>query len=716
MNDAKQGSHHSRDAAPAAAHPPAPAHPAAHATAHAAPHPAPPAPEPERRRILVVTDDSDARALFARAFRKSTSGPALCVDTASADNGADTVRRALVAGDAYAAAFVATVAGAKGAAGLKAARQILAADPSTHVVLCAPPSASLAADLAGMSDAAGEDDRVLFLAMPFEPVEALRLAGALSAKWSAARKLAEETAAREKAQKDLAAAAATHQKVLHLAAAAVRGRDRLRMEELEAVVQQRTAELRRAATHDDLTGLANRALFHDRLVQALELTRRLKDYRIAVLFIDFDKFKTVNDSLGHEAGDLLLKAIGERLTSALRSTDTVSPAAAQAATPAPAAVPHAGGGEGAAAHPGEDAGTAARLGGDEFCILLSGLRHDRDAALVADRILQALKAPYSILGHEVNSAASIGIAVSSSGYERAEDMVRDADSAMYRAKAAGGGRFVLFDRAMHEQAIRRLTVESDLRRAIERGEMRVHYQPVVSLSTGAFCGVEALARWQHPERGMIGPADFITVAEDTGFIVELGGWMLEQACRQLADWRRRMPLADAMKVSVNVSAKQLKKDGFAERVAAALREAALDPKALTLEFTESALNDGGEAAEATLRALRATGVSVILDDFGTGPSSISSLNEFPLDGLKIDRTFVHDASGRRRYAAVVHAITNLAQNLGIEVVAEGVESLEQVALLQALDCPKAQGYLFSRPAPADTIEQLLRRTTWSAAA
>jgi diguanylate cyclase (GGDEF)-like protein len=487
------------------------------------------------------------------------------------------------------------------------------------------------------------------------------------------RRLTIETANRQRAERDLRKA----REVLE-----VRVRERTaQLQRAHEQLQESSVDLQQAATHDRLTGLPNRTLFNDRLTQALEMSRCRPDFRMAVLFIDFDRFKWVNDSLGHESGDLLLKAIGVRLKGLLRRTDTVAPHA-QLQT------------------------MTARLGGDEFCVLLLGLRTDDEAAAVADRILKALAKPYDILGHEVHSTASIGIAVGSRDYAQAQEMIRDADTAMYCAKASGKGRFVLFNKAMHEQAMRRLTIESELRRAVERGELRPYFQPIVRLDTGEMTCAEALVRWQHPERGLILPGEFIAIAEENGFINVLGLAMLEATCLQFRDWKARVPGLD-LSVSVNVSNKQLATGEFHAQVESILRATNMDPRALILEITETALVEATEVTARNLREIRNKGIRVYLDDFGTGYSSLSVLNEFHLDGLKIDRSFIKEAGGLRQFAAILHAINDLAHNLRIKVVAEGVETTDQLALLQTLNCEFGQGYLFSRPLSAEDFEALL---------
>lgn len=465
---------------------------------------------------------------------------------------------------------------------------------------------------------------------------------------------------------------------------AARARDRIRLDELETLVQDRTAELRHAALHDKLTGLPNRALFHDRLHQAIQRRRRIEDLRFSVLFIDFDRFKVVNDSLGHEYGDRLLRAIAERITSALRVTDTVC-------------------------RPEESQVTAARLGGDEFCVLLEELKRDTDASIVASRLLAELSRPYSLGDTSVVVTASIGITHSSLGYQSAEDMLRDADIAMYRAKHLGKAQFVVFDRAMHRMAMRRLVMENDIRLAIEREQLYVVYQPIVSLETGRVLGAEALCRWRHPEYGEIPPADFIPLAEETDAIAPIGEWVLRTAVAQFDRWRREPNARNLEYISVNVSPGQLLRDSFLRLVCEIIEDGLIEPGALLLEITETMLMQNPDVAKETIRVIRELGISVYLDDFGSGYSSLGLLHDFRLDGVKLDRRFLESASSARRAAACIHAVVSLGQSLSMGVIAEGIESLEQVALLQSIGCERGQGYLFSRPVAPDELPFLIEQ-------
>ncbi|MBD2740274.1 EAL domain-containing protein [Coleofasciculus sp. FACHB-1120] len=421
------------------------------------------------------------------------------------------------------------------------------------------------------------------------------------------------------------------------------------------------------AFHDKLTGLANRALFMDRLGHLVELTKRRQDYLFAVLFLDLDRFKVINDSLGHTIGDQLLVEIARKLQTCLRPGDTV-----------------------------------ARLGGDEFTILLEDIQDVSDATRVANQIQNELALPFNLNGQEVFTSASIGIAFNTTDYHQPEDLLRDADIAMYRAKALGRARHEVFDMTMHTRAVALLQLVTDLRQAVNRQEFLLHYQPIVSLSTGQITGFEALVRWQHPERGLISPAEFIPVAEETGLIVPIGWWVLREACRQMRVWQTQQ-----LTISVNLSSKQFTQPHLAPAIHQILEETGLDPGCLRLEITESAVMENAESAIATLLELKKLGVQIYIDDFGTGYSSLSYLHRFPIDTLKIDRSFVGRMSSDSENWEIVRTIITLAHNLGLDVIAEGVETAEQLAQLRTLQCEYGQGYFFSRPLDVVAVETLM---------
>lgn len=440
------------------------------------------------------------------------------------------------------------------------------------------------------------------------------------------------------------------------------------------MIQQHHAEeqLRHHAYHDALTGMPNRMLFMDRLAQRLALGERQKTSHYAVLYLDLDRFKTVNDSLGHALGDQLILEVSRRLHACMRPGDTI-----------------------------------ARLGGDEFTILLEDVDDPTDALRVAERLHAALQPPVMLEGHEIFVSTSLGIVVTAWDGRQAADLLRDADTAMYRAKSRGPGQTVLFDGQMHQRAVAQLTLESELRRAVERGELRLHYQPIVDATTGELFGFEALVRWQHPERGMISPLEFIPLAEETGLINDIGEWVLVEACRQLRAWREASPERPDLYMSINLSARQFLQSDLLARVGTAITHAGVEPHHIALEITESVLMHNREATHRTLRDLKALGVNLYVDDFGTGYSSLSYLQNFPFDALKIDRAFVSRLAPGIEEMEMVSTIISIARNFNMSVIAEGVENTGQLDRLVALGCRKVQGFHFSPPLPADAAGALV---------
>ncbi len=431
------------------------------------------------------------------------------------------------------------------------------------------------------------------------------------------------------------------------------------------------AQLVQQALHDHLTGLPNRALLIDRLTQAVAALQRHPG-TLAVLFIDVDRFKLINDSLGHEAGDEVLVALSRRFVAATRPEDTV-----------------------------------ARFGADEFVVMCPGVDGLQEALEVASRLQEAAAQPMAVRGSEIVMSISTGVHTATSASARPSALLRDADAAMYSAKREGRARTVVFDRAMRAAAVGRLDTELELRRAIALDQLEVHYQLLVDIVTGDVTGFEALARWQHPSRGWVPPTEFIAVAEETGLIVPLGEWVLERACRQLNQWKHRYPDRRDLVMSVNLSGVQLRQPDLLDRVAAVLEETAVDPKSLTLEITESILMDDPVETLGVLRGLKQLGLQLSIDDFGTGYSSLAYLKKFPVDAVKIDRTFVDGLGVDPDDSAIVAAVLALASSLGLTSIAEGIETQAQLSALADLGCQKAQGFMLGRPAPAADLDPIL---------
>jgi diguanylate cyclase (GGDEF)-like protein/PAS domain S-box-containing protein len=431
-------------------------------------------------------------------------------------------------------------------------------------------------------------------------------------------------------------------------------------------------ELHHAAFYDALTALPNRALFTEHLQLAINRAKRRPDHLYAVLFLDIDRFKNINDSLGHAIGDQLLVNVGRRLKQCTRDEDIVS-----------------------------------RFGGDEFAILLNGIKNSNEAIEIAERIQRELALPFNLSGHEVFSGGSLGMALSTFEYRNSEEILRDADTAMYCAKGHGMAKLEIFDKVMHTRVASRLQLENDLRRAVDQNEFEVYYQPVVNLSTSTLSGFEALVRWNHPERGIISPAEFIPVAEETELIIPIGRFVLFEACRQTREWQIKWNTPTPLTISVNLSGQQFKQADLVDQIKQALYQTSLEAEYLNLEITESIVMDDAEAATGMLRQLRSLGVQLSIDDFGTGYSSLSYLHRFPVNVLKVDRSFVSRMGTDQESMGIVETVIALAAKLKMKAVAEGVETSEQSEQLKNLNCAYAQGFLYSKPVTASGADDLI---------
>lgn len=462
-------------------------------------------------------------------------------------------------------------------------------------------------------------------------------------------------------------------------AALIRTNEELRREvyerdRMETLLQDRDNKLVYYSLHDTLTGLPNRALLVERLGQALRRIKRQEEYHFAVLYLDFDGFKYINDSLGHEVGDQLLVAIANRLNACVREIDTV-----------------------------------ARLGGDEFVVMVDGVAHEEDAVVAVKRVQEFLAAPFDLEGHKVFMSASIGVVNGDASYDHPSDILRDADLAMYQAKASGKSRYVIFVPEMRVNALNRMILENDMRLALERGEFQVHYQPILELDKDVIVGFEALLRWNHPTHGSIPPDDFIPVAENSGLIVAITEWVLFQACQQLRDWMNEFAPQPSLTVSVNLSAKLFGEPNLPQMVERVLKQTNLPARNLKLEITETALVEDAETATRMLNMCRRMGIQVYIDDFGTGYSALSYLHQFPVDTLKIDRAFIRRIRENGENTEVVRTILALARELNLEVIAEGVETAEQFAFLKKMGCQGGQGFYIARPLDSQATHDLISK-------
>ncbi len=618
---------------------------------------------PENRRVLIVDDNrtihedfhkilggkrsaASARvaALGEELFGEPTRADGPRYEVSSAYQGQEAfamVEAARRAERPFALAFV-DMRMPPGWDGVQTIDQLWAADPRLQIVICSAYSDYSWEDLLRKF---GAVDRLLLLKKPFDSAEVSQLSCALTEKWQLARAA------------------------------------ELKVSELEAMVEERTRRIHHDAFHDLLTDLPNRALLTERLERCLGTSRRRPDYCYAVLFLDLDRFKVINDGLGHVVGDAVLLAAAERLAACVRSSDTLALC---------------------------EGGELARFGGDQFVLLIESFRHEADALRVADRLRQKVAQPIVVEGQEIHLSISAGIAFGHAGYARPDEILRDADIALSRAKAKGPGSEEIFSAQIHESALRRWSLEGELRRAVERGELVLHYQPIVCLETGQARHMEALVRWRQQDR-FTSPAEFIPLAEETGLIVPLGHWVLEQACRQLQRWRSELQAED-LSVSVNVSRKQFSHPDFVQDVRGILEATGVSPKNVRLEITESVLMESGPGMLEVLNGLRELELKLHLDDFGTGYSSLSYLQRMPIDALKIDRSFVATLGTAPASDSIVKTIVALAHTLEMDVIAEGVETQAQLELVKSLGCNSAQGYFFSQPLSAAAIGELLKQS------
>jgi diguanylate cyclase (GGDEF)-like protein len=440
-----------------------------------------------------------------------------------------------------------------------------------------------------------------------------------------------------------------------------------------ALHEETKKQLLHDALHDPLTGLPNRSLFMEHLQKALQRSKRNPNYLFAVLFIDLDRFKIINDSWGHDVGNQVLIATADLLKKSARIVDTV-----------------------------------ARLSGDEFTILLDDIKKPADAIAIAERVLHQMTSPIELPERTIFTGGSIGIVFGNETYQDGTELLRDADIAMYRAKAQGKGRYAVFDREMYDRTVHLSQLETDLRFALERREFVLHYQPIVSLKTGRLTGFEALLRWQHPQKGLIYPGEFIAIAEETGLIVSIGEWLLQEACQQLRSWQLKLPNATSIHMSINLSSRQLQQFDLVEKLTEILNAISLDGQYLRLEITETMLMDRSERTMQLLYKLKQQKVQLSIDDFGTGYSSLSYLHRFPIDSLKIDRSFVNLITPDTESCEIVKTIITLAHSLGIKAIAEGVETPHQLAQLKALECDKAQGYFFAKAVNCELAESIIK--------
>ena len=632
------------------------------------------------RRILVIDDNQAIHADFRKVFAQTNApereladveadlfGDSTCIDETAdfeidsafqGQEGLEKIRQAHHQGSPYAMAFV-DVRMPPGWDGIETIDRVWQEFPDLQIVIC---TAYSDYSWKQITSKLRKKENLLILKKPFDATEVLQMACALTEKWALARmaglQLHELERNVQERTRDLENA-----------------NSRLRDEITQRIAAE--SRLRYEAFHDSLTELPNRALLQDRLQGSIDRVKRTPDHHFGVLFFDLDRFKMVNDSLGHEFGDRLLCAASARIKESVRCSDSVSRFVENS--------------------------TVARLGGDEFVILLDNIKQPWHAATVAERLLEGLGHPYQLGEHTVRVTASIGVVVYNETYSKADEMLRDADTAMYQAKARGGACFVMFDSSMQTAIQNRLQIENDMRNGIGTDQFYLNYQPIVGLEHSTSYGVEALVRWNHPSRGPISPGEFIPIAEETRLIMPMSEWILKQACIQFMDWQRKAPELAPSYISVNLSRVQLTKDGLVDQIVDIVRDAGMSPDQLQLEVTESLIMEDPKLAKQTLNSLKNMGVRLAIDDFGTGHSALACLYEFKFDVLKIDRSFIANFEQGNDYIALANSVVKLANNLSMDCVAEGVEEKYQATLLGQMGCEYVQGYFFGRPMSAGSI-------------
>ena len=654
------------------------------------------------RRILIVDDNraihDDFRKILAAAAGTRDELDALDAElfgtkAAAQDEGfeldsayqgeeaIEKVRRARAEGRGYALLFV-DVRMPPGLDGIQTTVRLLREDEDVGIVIC---SAYSDHSWEEMTSAFGKTDRVLILKKPFDTVEVRQLAHALQRRWELSRLAALKV-------QDMTAVIDAQTRELRTANEALTKEAALREDAFRRLGES-NEQIRALAYQDGLTGLPNRRLFNEHLEKVLGRSRR-KGTEFAVLFIDIDNFKLINDTIGHQAADQVLRTLAESLSALIRTDDLLGLYAGEKFDAT----------ETVTLEPIDDS-VISRLGGDEFIVLLPDTRDRFAAGTVARRILSHLETPIRVEGHEVFVTASIGIATYPEDGLSSEILIRNADTAMYHAKQEGKAAFQYYSAAMNAASVERLTLETGLRHALEGNGLALHYQPQIDIRTGKIIGAEALLRWQHPQRGYISPQTFIPIAEDSGLILPIGQWVLERACQQAVAWQRaglpRIP------ISVNVSGVQFQRQDLSELVRTNLASSGIDPAMLCIEITETVIVSARERAIALLQELRQLGVGLALDDFGTGYSSLSYLRSFPIDTLKIDRSFVAEMLTNHTTASIIEAIISMTRILGLRVVAEGVEDQAQFAFLQQIGCDAVQGFYVSAAVPADAFAALL---------